>query len=222
MEQFLVYSHILCGVTVLTLGLVNIFAKKGTRNHILIGRIYVGAMWWICFSAIGIISFFRFSMFLLVIAVITFYTSFVGLRVMRRRKVGSEKWYDWTASILTGIFGIGLLTYAVTIFLSGGNEILGVLSIVFGLAALNMGFQDIRFFVKPKTEDKKWWLYQHIGAISGSYIAAVTAFAVQNGEALGVTNHNWLLWVLPGVIGSFIISVTIKKQKRKNEAEVTL
>lgn len=216
MEQFLTYSHIFCGATVLLLGLVNIIARKGTKNHVLIGRIYVGAMWWICISAFGIILFYRFSMFLMVIAVITFYTSFVGLRVLKRRTLGSEKWYDWLASILTGLFGIGLLIYAVTIFMSGRNEVLGILSIVFGIAALNMGFQDIRFFVKPKTDDKKWWLYQHIGAISGSYIAAITAFAVQNGEALGVTNHNWLLWVTPGVIGSFIISFAIKRQKKKS------
>ena len=222
MERFLVYSHILCGASVLLLGLVNIIARKGTKNHILIGRIYVGAMWWICISAIGIITFYRFSMFLMVIAAITFYTSFVGIRVMRRRKIGSEKWYDWTASILTGLFGIALVIYAMTIFLSGKNEILGGLSVVFGLAAMNMGFQDIRFFVKPKTEDRTWWLYQHIGAISGSYIAAITAFAVQNGEAFGVTNYNWLLWVLPGVIGSFVISFTIRKEKKKYAPKATV
>ena len=216
MEKFFTYSHIFCGVLVLLLGLVNFVSKKGTRRHVAIGRIYVGAMWWICLSALGIIVFYRFSMFLMVIAVITFYTSFVGLRVLRRRKLGSEKWYDWTASVLTAAFGVGLLMYAATLFLSGKNEILGMLSVVFGGLALNMGIQDIRFFSKANTDEKKWWLYQHIGAISGSYIAAVTAFAVQNGEALGITNHNWLLWVLPGVIGSVLISITIKKQKMKN------
>ena len=219
MEQFLVYSHILCGIVVLTLGLVNIFARKGTRRHVAIGRIYVGSMWWICLSALGIILFYRFSMFLMVIAGITFYTSFVGLRVMRRKKLGSEKWYDWTASILTGLFGIGLLIYSLIIFLSGDNMVLGMLSVVFGFVALNMGVQDVRFFLMPKVEDSNWWLYQHIGAISGSYIAAVTAFAVQNGEAFGVTSHQWLLWVLPGIIGSFIISLTIKREKRKNGVE---
>ncbi|MEP5611241.1 MAG: hypothetical protein ABJP45_03280 [Cyclobacteriaceae bacterium] len=217
MEKFFIYSHIFCGALVLLLGLVNIFARKGTKRHVLIGRIYVWSMWWICLSALSIITFYRFSMFLMVIAVITFYTSFVGLRVLRRRQLGSEKWYDWTASIMTGLFGIGLLIYAGVLFFSGENEVLGILSVVFGVLAFNMGFQEIRFFVKAKTNEKKWWLYQHIGAISGSYIAAVTAFAVQNGEALGVTNHNWLLWVLPGAIGSFVISFTIKKQKKKNE-----
>lgn len=36
---------------------------------------------------------------------------------------------------------------------------LGVLSIVFGVLAFNMGFQDIRFFLKPKEKEKQWWLY---------------------------------------------------------------
>ncbi|MEP1096783.1 MAG: hypothetical protein ABJG78_16820 [Cyclobacteriaceae bacterium] len=217
MEKFFIYSHIFCGALVLLLGLMNIVSKKGTRRHVLIGRTYVGAMWWICLSALSLTTFYRFSMFLMVIAVITFYTSFVGLRVLRRRKLGSEQWYDWTASILTGLFGIGLLIYAGMVFFSGKNEVLGILSFVFGVLAFNMGFQEIRFFVKAKTDEKKWWLYQHIGAISGSYIAAVTAFAVQNGEALGVTNHNWLLWVLPGVIGSVVISITIKKRRKRDK-----
>ncbi len=216
MEKFLTYSHIFCGALVLLLGLINIVAKKGTKNHILIGRIYVGSMWWICISALSMILFFRFSMFLMVIAVITFYTSFVGLRVMRRRTIGSEQWYDWTASILTGLFGLGLLIFAVTIFLSGKNLVLGILSVVFGFLALNMGIQDVRFFMKPKVDDKKWWLYQHIGAISGSYIAAVTAFAVQNGEAFGVTGNQWLLWVLPGIVGTPLISLTTKKYRKLN------
>lgn len=216
MEQFFTFSHIFCGGTVLLLGLINIVAKKGTKRHILIGKIYVGSMWWICLSALAIITFYRFNFFLMVIAAITFYTSFVGIRVLRRRKLGSEKWYDWTASIVTSLFGLGLLSYAIWIFFSGRNEVLGILSIVFGLLAFNMGFQEIRFFLKSKEKEKKWWLHQHIGAISGSYIAAVTAFAVQNGEALGVVSHNWLLWVLPGIIGTPLITLAIRKSRRQN------
>lgn len=216
MEQVFIFSHIICGGIVLLLGLINIVAKKGTKSHILIGKIYVGSMWWICISALCIITFYRFNFFLMVIAAITFYTSFVGIRVLRRRKLGSQKWYDWAASIVTSLFGIGLLAYAVWIFLSGRNEVLGILSIVFGLLAFNLGFQEIRFFLKPKTNAKKWWLYQHIGAISGSYIAAVTAFAVQNGETMGVVNHNWLLWVLPGIIGTPLITFAIRKSRREN------
>lgn len=109
MDQFFTYSHIICGALVLLLGLINILAKKGTRNHFLIGKIYVGAMWWICISALGIITFYRFNFFLLVIAAITYYTSFVGIRVLKRRVVGSQKWYDWVSAVATALFGFGLL-----------------------------------------------------------------------------------------------------------------
>ncbi len=203
------------------LGLFNMFNRKGAKSHVLIGRIYVIAMFWICVSALSLITFYRFSFFLLVIAVITFYTTFVGLRVLRRKKLGSHQWYDWFASIVTGLFGFGLVLYAISIFLSGKSLALGILSLLFGGFTLGGAVQDVIFFIRPKTDDKLWWLYQHIGAIGGSYIAAVTAFAVQNGEMLGVIRHNWLLWVLPGVIGSQVIAIAIRRQKKKRATSAT-
>lgn len=217
MEKFFTYSHVICGTTVLLLGLINIIARKGTKKHVLIGRVYVGAMWWICISALSIISFYRFSMFLMVIAVITFYSSFVGLRVLQRRKQGSEKWYDWAVSILTSLFGIGLIIYAILIFQK--SLPLAILSSIFGLLAASWGVKDIRFFSRPDVRaEKMWWLHQHISAIGGSYIAAVTAFAVQNEGLFSFGDHNWLLWVLPGAIGSPIITIVIKNHRKKLSA----
>ncbi|MEQ9402352.1 MAG: hypothetical protein RIM99_02100 [Cyclobacteriaceae bacterium] len=215
MENFLIYSHIFSGGAVLLLGLISIIRKKGSRSHKLIGKIYVGAMWWICISAFSIIIFYRFSAFLMVISVITFYSSFIGVRVLHRRKPGSEKWYDWLVSTLTSLFGAGLIIYAVFIF--ERSPVLAILSTVFGLMAFSWGIQDIRFFFKKESDEKKWWLHQHISAMGGSYIAAITAFAVQNGEIFGLVNHNWLLWVLPGIIGSPIISIVVRKQKKKEK-----
>lgn len=221
MERFLIYSHVFSGITVLLLGLVNILMTKGTKNHVLIGRIYVGAMWWICLSSLGIILFYRFSFFLMVIAVITFYTSFVGIRVLRRRKIGEEKWYDWGASILTGIFGLGLTGYAAYLFASSNSTTLAGLSLVFGIATLASGIQDVRFFAKAKVNHRQWWLHQHINAIGGSYIAAITAFVVQNGQVLAPGwSYQWLFWVLPSAIGSPIIARTIAKYKKKTTSSV--
>lgn len=218
-EKFFIYSHIFSGGLVLLLGLINFILKKGTPTHFIIGKIYVFGMVWICISALAVISFYRFSAFLMVIAVITFYSSFSGYRVLKRKEVGSEKWYDWAASILTSLFGIGLIIYGINLVASNQAPVLGILSMVFGLLSFNLGFRDLRFYWKKNDQkDKMWWLYQHISAISGSYIAAVTAFAVQNGDNFGIVNHNWLLWVLPGVIGTPFISLTIRKYKKASKS----
>lgn len=213
MEKFLIYSHIICGGTVLLLGLVQMFGKKGSKNHIIIGKVYVGAMWWICLSALSIISFYRFSAFLMVIAVLTFYASFTGVRVLKRKEVSTEKWYDWLVAIITSLFGLGLIVYAAWLFFKHpGNEILAILCVVFGFFTFYTALQDIRFFIRKQADSKVWWLKQHIGAMGGSYIAAVTAFAVQNPDLfMPGSSYQWLLWILPAIVGNPIVARASKK-----------
>ena len=217
MENFLIYSHVVCGGTVLLLGIIQMLGKKGGKSHIVLGRIYVGAMWWICLSAVCIISFYRFSAFLLVIAALTFYSSFTGVRVLNRKKIGSEKWYDWAVAIVTALFGIALLGYAVNLYVNyPGNEILVLLCVIFGFFTFLNAFRDLRFFMKKQSNSKVWWLRQHIGAMGGSYIAAITAFAVQNPDLImPASSYQWLLWVLPAVIGSPLIAIASRKWRKK-------
>ena len=217
MENFLIYSHIFCGGTVLLLGLIQMFGKKGSKNHILLGKVYVGAMWWICLSAIAIITFYRFSAFLMVIAALTFYASFTGVRVLKRKKIGSEKWFDWFVAIITSLFGLGLIGYAANLYFNHpGNEILALLCVIFGLFTFYNAFQDLLFFIQKKTNSKVWWLKQHIGAMGGSYIAAVTAFAVQNPDLLiPGSSYQWLLWILPAIIGNPIVARATKKWSKQ-------
>ncbi|MEQ9299046.1 MAG: hypothetical protein RIF33_10800 [Cyclobacteriaceae bacterium] len=217
MEKLLIFSHVFCGVTVLILGMVNLLNRKGAKNHLLIGKIYVGAMWWICLSAALIISFYRFSGFLLVIAVLTFYSTFVGVRVLRRKQPGTERWYDWLVAGLTAAFGISLFGYGIYRFYTvGGFDVFGLLCVIFGFITANAALQDIRFFVQRHLTDKQWWLRQHIGAMGGSYIAAITAAAVQNGNTFMPNGeYTWTLWLLPTLIGSPIISIASRKHRKR-------
>jgi uncharacterized membrane protein len=219
MEQFLIFSHIFCGGTVLLLGIFQMINRKGGKNHIIIGKIYVGAMWWICITAISIISFYRFSAFLMVIAVLTFYATFVGVRVLKRKKLGTEKWYDWAISIATALFGIGLVVYGVHLYFNTSYSTLAFLCVLFGFFSSFTAVQDLKFFIQPNTKEKQWWLHQHISAMGGSYIAAITAFAVQNPNLfMPNSSYQWLLWVLPGVIGSPIIAMAVRKRRKMLKA----
>lgn len=212
MEQFLLISHIFCGGTVLTLGIIQMINRKGGKNHLIIGKVYVGAMWWICLSAFAIISFYRFSAFLMVIAVLTFYASFTGVRVLRRKSIGSEQWYDWAVAILTALFGLGLMGYAIDLFLHSSQTILAGLCVFFGFFTMQAAVQDLLFFIRKQTAHKDWWLRQHISAMGGSYIAAVTAFAVQNPNLfMPNSSYQWLLWILPAILGNIVVRFSIKR-----------
>lgn len=222
MERLLLISHAGSGAMVLLLGFLLFVIKKGTTSHINLGRVYVGLMWWICLSAMIVISFYRFSAFLMVIAVLTFYATYSGLRVIRRKKSGRASLLDWVIASLTTCFGIGLFIYGLYIFyLVSGFHVLGMLCLIFGVFTASAGWDDIRFFRNPDFSNRLWWLKQHISAMGGSYIAAITAFAVQNGGLFQLQeNLQWLLWVIPAVIGTPIISKLIKHHTRTSEKPI--
>jgi hypothetical protein len=46
--------------------------------------------------------------------------------------------------------------------------------------------------------------------MGGSYISAVTAFVVVN---IQLPQFQWVLWILPGIIGGILIGRTIRKYK---------
>jgi len=217
MEKFLLLSHAGSGIIVLAIGLINLINRKGAKAHALLGKMYIGTMWWICLSALLVISFYRFSFFLMVIAVLTFYSTFVGIRVIKRKRAGKEEWYDWAVAGATMLFGIGLIGYGFyTFYLTNSPNIVGLLSLLFGGGTAYTGFSDLRNFkmAKPKTND--WWLRQHMSAMGGSYIAAITAFAVQNSNIFLPQNYAGVAWLLPSLIISPILSYFIRKQ-RKNK-----
>lgn len=216
MEAFLIASHIIAGGLVLLLGLVAMFNRKGSKSHTVVGKIYVGAMWWICLSAVLIISFYRFSAFLMVVAVLTFHSSFVGVRVVNRKQHGSHKWYDWLVAIATALFGLCLVGYGAFQGLMNQRFVLATLCAFFGVFTCKNGLNDVRFFLQKHINDRFWWLRQHISAMGGSYIAAVTAFVVQNPNFfMPESEYQWLLWIIPGVAGGFVIALAQKRWRKK-------
>ncbi|MFY0608483.1 MAG: hypothetical protein JXR10_17325 [Cyclobacteriaceae bacterium] len=212
MEKILLTSHAVSGGVVLVLGLINMLNRKGSKNHLLLGKIYVGTMWWICLSAFSIITFYRFSFFLLVVGILTFYSSFSGVRVVRRKSHKSKIWYDWVVNIITVLFGIGLILYGIHYMLSVERFApLGILSVIFGGLTSTPAVRALRNFTSNKEFSKQWWLDQHISAMSGSYVAAITAFAVQNSSLFLPDNILWLSWILPAVVLSPVIRIMRKK-----------
>ncbi|MEQ9373700.1 MAG: hypothetical protein RIG68_00855 [Imperialibacter sp.] len=220
MEKAILISHASAGALVLLTGLLNFISKKGGNLHKKLGIAYVLGMAWIFVSAILIIAFYRFSAFLMVVGVVSFYATFTGYRVTKRKKLGEHTWVDLSASGLTMAFGIGLVGYGFYVgSVAGFGVSLAILSYIFGFFTAFAAYRDLAFLLKPKEETYKlWWLRQHISAIGGSYIAAITAFAVQNGDRImGGSQYQWLLWLIPTVIFTPAIIFFQRKFKTRKE-----
>ncbi len=210
------YFHVACGGIALITGLANLFiAPKGGKAHRYIGLVYYWAMLSIFVTAVVIVAAFKFSFFLLGIAILSFYTCFSGYRVLKRKAPGSQTTIDWAAAIITLVAGLIFAGYGLyCLMFTTGNVAVGAMATGFGLMTVYFGRTDIKLFTNtPK--DRLWWLYHHIGNMCGSFIAAFTAFLVQNNELMFTPSTAWLGWVVPTIIGTPVITVYIRKYKRK-------
>ncbi|MEO1022569.1 MAG: hypothetical protein AAFW89_08495 [Bacteroidota bacterium] len=220
MHDVLRYTHIACGVVCLFSGLLPIITKKGGKLHRQTGRLFFWSMFGIFITALGLIFLVQFNYFLLVISVFSFYSCFTGYRVLYRKKVGEQTWIDWAGAVITLLAGLSFIYFAVKNLLAGsGLQPIVILLIVFGSLTSWISIEDMLIFQKKEMNSKMWWWYHHMNAMSGAYIAAITAFAVQmSGLYLDHLSFSWLAWVLPGMIGAPMISIAKRRYKKKFES----
>ncbi|MAC96297.1 MAG: hypothetical protein CMC96_12455 [Flavobacteriales bacterium] len=82
--------------------------------------------------------------------------------------------------------------------------------LVFGFFLFSMSAQDL-IKMKRKKFVKNAWLFDHIGRMSGSFIATSTAFIVVNFSMTPA----WVLWLLPTAIGTpLIFRVSMRWRKK--------
>lgn len=213
LETVILTTHVAAGFASLFLGIFNLLNKKGAKTHRRLGMAYFYSMFYVFISALIILVFFRFTFFLTAIAVFSFYMCFSGYRVLKRKKAGQAALIDKIAAGLAMTFGLVLFGTGVY-FIVKSKMVLGILSIVFGLATFNAGWQDVRIFRLKEMKDKQWWWYHHMQAMIGSLIAATTAFLVQNGvKMFPGFPYPWLFWLLPAAIGTPLIIVWIRRYR---------
>lgn len=217
MEKALIISHVAAGVISLITGLIAAFVgKKGGKLHRQVGRTFFWSMFWVFVSAIGIISFVRFSAFLLVIAVFSFYMAFAGVRVLKIKKTMQVEKVDWIAAIITLVFGIAMFGLGIHYLLNTAHQVLGYLCLFFGFFTANTARVNLKEFRNIHKAEKMWWWFSHMGAMTGSFIASITAFLVQNGRIFGLPDQlAWLPWVLPAIIGIPISSYYANKYRKQ-------
>ena len=191
MMQILLIIHILAGTIALLSAIVAILSEKGKKLHVLSGRTYFWAMLGIFLTAIPM-SIITSNIFLFLIAFFSFYFAFSGIRFARNRK-GIATTSDWIAVGLMILSGVGMWILAAILFMN--NEYMYIPLLVFGFAAIVLGYGDFKSH-KNKTAIGKERIGRHLVSMISGTIAVITAVLVVNVKIEPV----WIWWVLPTVL----------------------
>jgi len=212
MRDFLMV-HIAAGGLCLVLAPLALSVRKGSRVHRRLGRIYFWSMGVVAGTALPM-ALFRPVLFLALIAVLSFYLTFSGYRVLRLKDLargGAATAADWAAALVTFAACACLASFA--LWRPSWVQNMGLVAIVLGAAGMRATAADLyRFVVKPK--DPMFWLYVHLEKFIGSYIAVWTAFSV---TALShvLPQAGIVLWLAPLSIGVPAIIATVVYYKRR-------
>lgn len=219
MEQLtkqLLIIHIAAGFVSLVTGLISIISSKGAKIHKKSGKIYFYSMTLVFVTAI-IIASYRFNRFLFLIAFLSYYSVFAGVRKLKLKNLHKNqkpKWYDWTAGVINGFanlffIGLGIFYSIKNGFFSGG----ALLSVGFGMGGLLISYVNLKPFIIKPNKSYHWYL-SHIGNMLGGYIATSTAFLVTINGKFEIMDP-FLGFALPSIIGVPLIVYWMRKTEKK-------
>lgn len=197
------WAHVAAGFVALLAGPVAMASAKGGPLHRSAGRTYAGAMAAVVATAV-VLSLVDLDVFLLGIAVFSFFLTFTGYRSLYRKGAAAGAGVaplDRAVALATLLFSAGLLV-------RGALAGFAVLPLFFGVLGVFLVVQEVRGYRRPR--ERNAWLFDHITGMLAAYIATFTAFAVTNATFLPTT----LVWLAPTVIGTVAISLTIRRYRR--------
>jgi len=200
-NKILIVLHVLGGIVALVIAPMAMATTKGGEWHRRWGKIYFRTMIWVLVSAV-VLSFTRnFVFFLVGVTVLTAYNAFTGVRCLFQKNAvagnARGRWPDWLATAGAGAFGVTLIGYGLLSPKPGVT--LAVLCVIFGTFILVPVGQDVWRFFRP-SNDPKWWWYYHLDRMIGSYIGAVTAFAVNQLGPRVPASMQIFVWIGPALV----------------------
>lgn len=204
--KIVLYFHIIAGATGLLLGSIVLIRKKGDKLHKNLGKIFTVAMISTGFLAF-ILSYLHPNLFLFIVGVFSIYLTSTGYRMIALKNISAGTRPKSIDFVLTTLMLIACFTflYIGTANLIAGNNF-GLVLCLFGFISMRLCYSDYKLYTN-KTTDKLHCLKNHIGRMTGGYIAAFTAFLVVNNTLL----PSVLAWSLPTVMGLFFIFRTLRK-----------
>lgn len=212
---YLILLHILAGTMALISGLVAISSAKGQATHLNAGKVYAISMSLVFVSGI-IIAGYRSNEFLFLIAFLSYYSVYSGIRILKLKNLHIDqqaKWFDWMAGIVNAaanivFIGLGIHFGLTKGFASGG----ALLSIGFGVGGLSLSFLNLYPFLKRPQNAYHWYL-THIANMMGAYIATLTAFLSTIVTRYEIMNP-YLAFALPSALGIPLLFYWQKKIER--------
>ena len=194
--HILLTIHILAGAIALLCVALAVSSAKGKKLHALSGKTYFWCMVGIFLTAIPM-SIINSNVFLLLIAIFSFYLAFAGMRFAKNRK-GKATSVDWIAVSLMILSGLGMWALAFIYFTSDSSQYITLF--VLGFIALALGYGDYRSH-KNRTAVGKERIAKHLTNMMGGSIAVITAVLVVNVNIEPV----WIWWLLPTAVITPII-----------------
>lgn len=213
----LLISHVAAGTIALLIGLVPMISKKGGPLHNRTGRVYVWCMTYVAATAALLFvlkPFSIFRLFLAGIAVFSFYLSTTGWRAVKQKKTGFTPVDHWLTYI-TLVVSLGMIGYGLFL-ITRSASFMSILFTFFGILTLVFASRDFFLFRRPL--EKMHWFFQHFTRMGSSYVAAFTAFIVNNGRMLPAGTPEWVSlasWIVPPIIGGMLIGRTVAFYKKK-------
>lgn len=202
-------THIACGTAALLLVPIVLAMTKGGAWHRRWGKIYFWTMTMLAASALAM-ALYRPSLFLALIAVLTFYLVFSGWRAVKR-KDGPANFADWTAAATTLAACGSLVAFA--LLRADWVQHMGPVAIVLGSIGVLASGSDLRRFTSG-APPRMAWLTLHLGRFLGSYIAAWTAFSTVTLSQF-LPHAGLVVWLWPSALGAPAIAITAIYFRRK-------
>lgn len=211
--EILKYIHIFAGSITLISGFIAITSKKGQSVHRLSGKFFFWSMTITTLLGLNAAIFKPELSIFIPIAIISFYQAASGYRILFIKTLNKKqkpKLVDWALTIgmlLTSFVFVfqGLINLEKDIFYS-------IVLFSFSTIGLYCCGVDLYNYIK-KPSNKLYWLFIHIFRMSHGFIAALTAFLVNNSKLFPFLPQVLLL-IIPIAIGQPIITYTILNYKK--------
>ena len=212
--------HIIAGSSTLISGTIAMIATKGKSTHRLSGKIFFWSM--ALTTLLGLnAGIFKPELHIFIpIAIISFYQAATGYRILFIKTLNKDqkaKTVDWILTI-----GMSLTSCAFVILgIVNLNTDLFFSIVLFSFSTIGIYCCAVDFYnYTRKPKNKLYWLFTHIFRMSHGFIAALTAFLVNNSKLFPFLPQVLLL-IIPIAVGQPIITWTIWNYKRKaNKSKV--
>ena len=137
------------------------------------------------------------NIFLLLIALFSFYLAFAGMRFAANRR-GIATNLDWFAIGIMLLSGMSMWILSILYFIDNNSQYIPLL--VFGCVAGALGFADFKSYQNKKAIGQER-IARHLTNMMGGTISVITAVLVVNVSVEPL----WIWWILPTVLITPII-----------------